>query len=120
MDGVCRTFITGVTPTGLAVTPNGKFLYVTNNNNYGMSGNDSVSVFNLKTNTLLTIIHHKSFNQPYTVTINKKGTIAYVTNANTPLTKNKPGTITKIDILSNTVIGVIGNLTPSQCGLDGP
>ena len=117
---VCNTLVTGVNPAGLATTPNGKLLYVANNNNYGMPGQDSVSVFKVKTGKPVTTIHHASFNQPYTITINEKGDIAYVTNSNTPLTKDLPGTITKIDTKSNKIIGVIGKLPPSKGGLDGP
>jgi len=117
---VSHTFITGVTPAGSAVTPNGKFLYVANNNNYDIPDNYSVSVFNIRTKMLVATIKDESFNQPYTITINKSGKIAYVTNSNTPLKKNFPGTITKINIRKNKVIGVIGDLTPSEGGLDGP
>lgn len=103
---VVATINVGVTPAGIAVTPDGRFAYVANNNNYGIAGQDSVSVLNLANNTLLTTIFHASFNQPYTVTINAAGTIAYVTNSNST-------TITMINIATNTVIGTIG-------GFDGP
>ena len=55
---VVATISVGVTPAGLAVTPDNNFVYVANNNNYGISGVtsygltgvDSVSVINAKTN----------------------------------------------------------------------
>jgi len=100
---VVATIPTGVTPAGLAITPDNDFAYVANNNNYGISGLDSVSVLNLTTNTAETIIYDPSFSQPYTVTINAAGTKAYVTNSVTT-------TITIIDIATNTVIGIINNL----------
>lgn len=103
---VVATINVGVTPAGIALTPDNRFAYVANNNNYGLAGGDTVSVLNLKNNTLQQTISDASFNQPYTVTINRAGTIAYVTNSNST-------TITIIDIATNRVIGTIG-------GFDGP
>jgi YVTN family beta-propeller protein len=100
------SFNTGVTPAGLAVTPDGNFLYVANNNNYTITGQDSVSVYDLQKQTLLTTITDSSFNQPYTITMNAAGTIAYVTNSNS-------STITMISVATNSVIGLIS-------GFDGP
>ena len=105
-DTVCATITVGVTPAGIAITPDSAFAYVANNNNYGLTGLDSVSVVNLKNNMLKTTIFDASFNEPYTVTINQAGTKAYVTNSNT-------GTITIINIPQNTVAGTIN-------GFDGP
>jgi YVTN family beta-propeller protein len=105
-DKVVATINVGVTPAGLAITPDGRTAYVANNNNYGIAGQDSVSVLNLKHNLPETVINDVSFNEPYTITINPAGTRAYVTNSNST-------TITIIDININTVIGVIG-------GFDGP
>lgn len=103
---VIATMNVGVTPAGLALTPDNRFAYVANNNNYGIAGSDSVSVLNLTTNLPQQIITHASFNEPYTVTINAAGTKAYVTNSNS-------STVTIIDIATNTVSGIIG-------GFDGP
>ena len=100
------TINVGVTPAGIALTPNNCFAYVANNNNYSLTGGDTVSVLNLQNNTLQKTISDASFSQPYTVTINAAGTKAYVTNSFST-------TITIIDILTNTVEGVIG-------GLNGP
>jgi len=100
------TISVGVTPAGIAVTPNNLFAYVANNNNYSISGADTVSVLNLTNNTVKTTISDPSFNQPYTVTINASGTTAYVTNSNST-------TVTIIDIGTNTVTGTIG-------GFNGP
>lgn len=113
-NAVVATIPVGVTPAGLAVTPDSNFVYVANNNNYGISGVtsygitgvDSVSVINANTNLPLTIIYDPSFSEPYTVTINASGTKAYITNSN-------GSTVSIIDIPSNTVIGTIG-------GFDGP
>lgn len=103
---VIATINTGVTPAGIAITPNDHYAYVANNNNYGVANQDSVSVLNLKHNNVKSIIFDTSFNQPYTITINHNGTLAYVTNSNST-------TITIIDLATNQVIGVID-------GFDGP
>lgn len=100
------TIPVGDTPAGLAITPDDRFAYVANNNNDGIPGADTVSVIDIATNTVITTISDASFNEPYTVTINKAGTKAYITNSNS-------STITIIDIATNTVIGVI-------TGFDGP
>lgn len=103
---VVATIGVGMNPAGLAITPNGRFAYVANNNNNTIPGDDTVSVIDLCTNKVIATISDPSFNEPYTVTINAKGTRAYVTNSNST-------TITIIDIATNTVIGIID-------GFDGP
>jgi YVTN family beta-propeller protein len=103
---VIATINTGVTPTGIAITPDNHYAYVANNNNYGIDDQDSVTVLNLKHNTVVTTIHDNSFDQPYTITINPDGTKAYVTNSNST-------TITIIDTETNQVTGIID-------GFDGP
>lgn len=107
---VVATINVGVTPAGLAITPDNKFAYVANNNNYGLPFGDTVSVLNLTNNTLYkTIVLDQTSTdslEPYTVTINPAGTKAYVTNSNNT-------TISIIDIATNTVAGTIG-------GFDGP
>lgn len=103
---VVATINVGVTPAGIAITPNGRYAYVANNNNYSIAGEDSVSVIDLTTNMVITTIFDPSFNQPYTVTINAAGTIAYVTNSNST-------TVTMINIATNTVLGTIN-------GFQGP
>lgn len=105
-NSVIATMNAGVNPAGLAILPNDHRAYIANNNNYDIAGQDSVTVLNLKHNKFVTTIQDPSFNEPYTVTINHKGTKAYVTNSNST-------TITIIDTSSNEVIGTIG-------GFDGP
>ncbi len=100
------TVNTGVTPAALALTPDGRFAYVANNNNYGMTGEDSVTVVDLTNFTVLTTINNTSFNQPYTITIDKQGQFAYATNSNFQ-------NVTVIDVATNDVIEVIA-------GFDGP
>ncbi len=103
---VIATIPTGITPAGIAITPNNRYAYVANNNNYGIANGDSVSVLDLKKNLLKETINHESFNQPYTVTINKSGTRAYITNSNST-------TISVINTATNHVIDTID-------GFDGP
>jgi YVTN family beta-propeller protein len=105
-DRVLATITVGVTPAGLAITPDNRFAYVANNNNYTIAGQDSVSVINLENFTLQDTIFSATFNQPYTVTINADGTKAYVTNSNS-------STVSIIDISANMDIGMI-------TGFDGP
>lgn len=103
---VVATITVGVTPDGLAITPDSRFAYVANNNNYGIPNGFTVSVLDLTNNLLKQTISDASFSEPFTVTINPAGTRAYVTNSNST-------TISIIDLATNTVIGVIG-------GFDGP
>jgi len=105
-NNVVATMNVGVNPAGIAITPDNRFAYVANNNNYTLAGADTVSVLDLKNNTVKKTITDSSFNEPYTITINASGTKAYVTNSNST-------TITIIDIASNTVAGIID-------GFDGP
>lgn len=102
---VSSTFSVGLNPAGMAITSDGKTLFVANNNNFVATGADNVTVINLETGVPSTI-NDSSFNQPYTITINPGQTIAYVTNSNST-------TITMIDIDTNTVLGTI-------TGFDGP
>lgn len=103
---VVATIAVGQNPSGIAVTPDSAFAYVANNNNVSLPGQDTVSVLNLANNTLQQTISDSSFNEPYTVTINRTGTKAYVTNSNS-------STVTLINIATNTVLGTIE-------GFDGP
>ena len=100
------TISVGYNPTGSAITPDGKFVYVANNNNNSIAGGDNVSVINARTNNVVTTINDASFNEAYTVTINAAGTRAYVTNSNST-------TVTIIDTTNNQVLGTI-------TGFEGP
>jgi len=110
---VVATIGVGMNPAGIAITPNGRYAYVANDNDNQISGDDTISVIDLCTNKVIATISDPSFyqpsiltNQPYTVTINAAGTKVYVTNSNST-------TVTIIDTASNTVSGVID-------GFDGP
>lgn len=103
---VVATIPVGDSPAGIAITPDNRFAYVANNNNDSLPNGNTVSVIDLKSNIVVTTISDVSFNEPYTVTINKAGSIAYVTNSNGT-------TITLISTATNQVIGTI-------TGFDGP
>jgi DNA-binding beta-propeller fold protein YncE len=44
---VSKVFNCGVTPAGIAITPDSSSAYVANNNNYTITGSDSVTVLDL-------------------------------------------------------------------------
>lgn len=97
---------TGVNPAGIAITSSSHKAYVANNNNYNIDGQDTVTVLDLENNSVKTTISDESFNQPYTITIDRKNKKAYVTNSNST-------TVTVISTTTNKVIDIIE-------GFDGP
>ncbi|MFI5343318.1 MAG: hypothetical protein ACHQUC_03760 [Chlamydiales bacterium] len=103
---VVATMQTGVTPDGLAITPDGNFAYVVNNNNYNIPNQDSVTVLDLRNNTVKTTIHDSSFVEPFRVAISPDGRKAYVANSDGT-------TLSIINTKHNKVVGVID-------GFDGP
>jgi len=103
---VVATINVGQNPSSIAITPDSRFAYVTNSNNNGVPGGSTVSVLNLMNNTQQQSIYDPSFSEPYRVTINPAGTLAYVSNSG-------GSTVTIINIATNTVSGVID-------GFDGP
>ena len=103
----------GINPSNLSVTPNGKYAYVTNSNNYGITGSDSVTVLNLRKGVPKLTIHDCSFVEPYRIAIDSHGKHGYVCNSGSPKTSESLGTVSIIDIETNKVSGVIE-------GFDGP
>jgi YVTN family beta-propeller protein len=97
---------TGINPSGMVLTDDGKFLYIANNNNYGLTAQDSITVVDLLSLKVIDTIRDKSFNQPYALTINKKTSLLYVMNSNSSV-------ISVVDTLKNKVIELIN-------GFDGP
>ena len=110
---ISNTFTVGVNPSSLAITPNGKFAYVTNSNNYAIPGSDTVSVLDLKKGRPKLTIADPSFDEPYRLAIDKHGKFAYVCNSGSPNKIGQQGTVSIIDIKTNTVVGLI-------TGFDGP
>lgn len=100
------TINVGVNPTGVAITSNSQIAYVANNNNYGVSVGNYISVLDLVNNLPLLNISSDGFNQPYTATLSTDESMVYITNS-------AGSTISIIDTGSNTVIGTI-------VGFDGP
>lgn len=96
----------GVNPTAMAITSDSAKLYVANGNNYGIAGSDTVTLIDLKTLMPISTISSGTFNQPYTITLSKDETKAYVTNSNA-------STISIINTATNKVTGTID-------GFNGP
>jgi YVTN family beta-propeller protein len=103
---VVATINVGVTPDSLAITPDNRYAYVVNNNNYEIANEDTVTVLNLKNNTPKKTIHDSSFKGPFRIAISPNGKKAYVANSDGT-------TLSIIDTKHNTVIGTID-------GFDGP
>ena len=110
---VDQTFNVGVNPAGMAITPDDKYAYVANSNNYSIPGSDTVTVLDLKKGLVKTTIHHPSFDGPYRIAIDDCGKFAYVCNSESPRIQGLPGTLSIIDIKQNQVVGTIS-------GFDGP
>ncbi|AYV84639.1 MAG: hypothetical protein Hyperionvirus32_6 [Hyperionvirus sp.] len=110
---VDKTFIVGITPAAIAITPDDKFAYVADSNNYGIPGSDTVTVLNLETSLKQLNISDPSFNEPYRIAIDRAGKYAYVCNSGSPSKVGQEGTVSIINTRTNTVSGVI-------TGFDGP
>lgn len=82
-------------PIDLAVTPDGKYIYVVN------SSSNTVTVISATDYSKITTID--GFDLPYSVTINPAGTFAYVTN----LGPNGGDTVSVIDLNTNTITDTI-------------
>lgn len=105
-NSIATPICAGVNPAGMALVPVLNKLFVANNNNYGLTNEDSVTVINTKTLLPITTIYDNSFYGPYTVTISTDKTKAYVTNSS-------GSTITVINTSTNAVTNIIN-------GFDGP
>lgn len=110
---ISNTFTVGISPSSLAITPNGKSAYITNSNYYSIPGSDTVTLLDLKSGLPKLTISDPSFNEPYRIAIDKDGKYAYVCNSGSPSVKGQQGTVSIIDLKTNTVSGVI-------TGFDGP
>jgi len=79
----------------------GDYLFVANNNNYGIKGSDNVTVINVRTGLLETTINDTSFNGPYTITASECCDFVYVTNSNaSSVTKISTHTLSVVDVLT--------------------
>ena len=108
-DKVIKEIPTGVNPAGMDITPDGKYLYVANSNNYGLINQDTVSVIDLEKNMVIKTITDTSFSSPNSVTI--KNNKCYVMNSSS----------TTISIINTDTNQVIGTISGSGVDvLDGP
>lgn len=106
IDRIVATIHVGLTPSAIAITPDGHFAYVTNTNSNDVVGYTSVSVIDLQTNQVVKTIQEDDFSGPTAIVINKQGTKVYV--ANEAVT-----TVAVIDTATNTIEAVIN-------GFNGP
>lgn len=83
---------------GVAITPDEQYLYIVNNEYYGITPYDSVYLYNLIDEQIIAKITHESFKTPSTATIS--GRRVYITNSNST-------TISIIDTATNQIIKVI-------------
>jgi len=91
------TIPVGHTPKGIAVTPNGAFVYVANEGDLG-SPSDTVSVIETATNMVIATVTVGP--SPLAVAVAPDGSLVYVTTRGGP-----PGRIALIDTMTNTVVG---------------
>jgi YVTN family beta-propeller protein len=95
-------------PFGVAVTPDGSKVYVTNGGDdnpvFGVTFGDTVSVIDTATNTMVATIGVGA--NPFGVAVTPDGSKVYVTNrGDNPLFG---GTVSVIDTATNTVVATIG------------
>ncbi len=83
---------------GVAITPDEKYLYIVNNQYYGITPYDSVYVYDLINERIIAKIQDSSFKTPSTATIT--GRRVYITNSNST-------TITVIDTSTNQIVKII-------------
>lgn len=86
---------------GVAITPNERYLYIVNNQYYGITPYDSVYLYDLINENMITNITDSSFDIPSTATISY-GRV-YITNSNST-------TISVIDMATNKVSRTIDGL----------
>jgi YVTN family beta-propeller protein len=86
---------------GVAITPNERYLYIVNNQYYGITPYDSVYLYDLINEQMITNITDSSFDIPSTATISY-GRV-YITNSNST-------TISVIDMATNKVSRTIDGL----------
>lgn len=85
----------GSGPIGIAITPDGKFVYVAN------QGSNSVSVISTATNLIVDTINSTDFYAPWGIAITPDGKFAYLVNGTDGVS---PGYVSVIDLSTNTVL----------------
>ena len=92
---------------GVAITPDEKYLYIVNNQYYGITPYDSVYVYNLINEQFVAKITHASFKTPSTATIS--GRRVYITNSNST-TISIIDAFAQIKELTLTIKGLLQNM----------
>lgn len=95
-SSVIATIAVGLHPTGIAITPDNRYVYVAN---YKAN---TITVITVANNTVTEIIH--GFNEPYSITVNHAGTLVYVSNSGVGKGQN---TVSVIDVATQTVAATI-------------
>lgn len=106
-------FNVGVAPSDIAILENNRLAFVTNSNSYGIRGGSTVTVLDLEKKLSAKTISDASFDEPYRLASNKKGTKVYVCNSATPRQPGQQGTVSIIDVETLQVSGTMK-------GFDGP
>ncbi|MCZ8517314.1 beta-propeller fold lactonase family protein [Paenibacillus filicis] len=96
------TLPAGSGPSAIAITPDGSRAYVAN------FGNDTVSVINTETNTVMATVTLPAGSQPTAIAITPDGSRAYVANFG-----NAANTVSVINTASNTVIATLPGFRPT-------
>lgn len=96
----------GITPSNIALSPDGCVAYVTDSNGYGLTGLNGVTVIDTKCNRPITTVFDPSFASPFALAVDCLRKLVYITNSDST-------TISILDMATNTVIGTIP-------GFDGP
>src|ERR1700751_3460771 len=106
-NSVVATIPVGIFPSGVAVTPDGTSVYVTNIFN-------SISVIDAATNSVVEKIPSGQF--PTGIAITPDGTRAYVVNQ--LVTNQGTNTVSVVDIMTNSIVATISvGLGPSQIAI---
>ncbi len=107
-------------PDGISLAPDGKSIYVANNEG-GSSSSGDITIINTSTNQVTTSISSPSFDYPYDVAFTPNGNYAYVVNQGSG--SYNPGNILIINTSTNQVVNSIINgsvfSNPSSISISG-
>jgi len=103
----------GLAPAALAITPNGKFVYVVNYVD-GNEGTGTISVIQTSNNTVVKTI--KGFSGPFAIAIDPDGKFAYVTNFGSNNFSPIGTTVSVVRLKDNKIVATI-NLGIQPAGI---
>ena len=123
------TATNGTSPAGLAVSPNGRFLFCANKNASNAAGNGTVTAFDIASDGSLTTRQNVVAGvDPIAIAIDPTGTSVYVANnllpddAATPTVENRQGTVTMFPVSSSGTLGAatsyISDVLPQSVAVD--